>query len=454
MLTCAKCKLLDSHIERLELRIKELEDRLNTNSGNSGLPPSGDFKKKKQKQKKQSRVATGRSPGGQPGHKGHYRSLAEHPDRIITVSFPEYCECGGEVIGNKAKPQRIQKVELPEIRPEVTEYRLLSGRCKCCGKKVAGKLPAGVTADLLGDHTKAVITMLTGHYKNSRREVLSMMKDIFNVNISLGLIPKTEARVSARCEGAYGNLEDTLAEEALAQMDETVNNYRGHKGWTWIFATACMTILKWRDSRGKKVLQEILPEYHGYVVSDRYAAYNHFDARNRQVCWAHLLRNFEKFAGSSFPEVREFGKLLVFYTSRLFAIYRGYRRQVLDRTYFIRHVKKIRRRLYKYLHGISAQSESEYIRRQANNILKCEDMMWCFLQDIENIPLTNNHAEQEIRRFVIHRKTSFFTWSKTGQEYLERMLSIIQTCKKRGLNPTTVLYDLIRGNIQTIPAAA
>ncbi len=451
---CSRCKVLEEHINKLEIRINELEDRLNNNSGNSSLPPSSDFQKRSKKNKKnKDRISSTKKVGGQLGHKGNHRKLVDNPDETISIKPSDICECGGDIVVDDSNPHKIQKIEIPKIKPHVTEYRLLRGECSCCGKRINASLPDGVTPDLLGNNAKSIIAMMTGYFKNSRREVVDIMRNIFNLEISLGLVSKTEERVSDKCETAFNELKDSLSDLEILHIDETSNNYRGKMGWSWIFANPFTTLLKWEVSRSKKVLEKILPDYHGYVISDRYAGYNYFDSSNRQICWAHLLRNFEKFSDSSFPEVREFGSLLVFYTKRLFIIYRGHKKGILERQYFVRHANKIRKRLRRYLHRISAESSSEYIRRQADNILKYEDMMWLFLQDIENIPLTNNHAEQEIRRFVIHRKNSFFTWGIVGQQYLERMISIFQTCKKRGLNPADVLRNLIQENIKIIPAA-
>lgn len=440
---------LRKYIIMLETRISDLEDKLNTNSSNSGMPPSSDIRKKKSKSTSGNKSL--RKPGGQIGHKGNYRKLEANPDRIIVIEAPETCDCGGSTLPMNVEAQKIQKVEIPPIKAEVTEYHLKKGVCSCCGRSVSASLPDGVSRDLLGNNAKSIIAMLTGYYSNSRREVQSIMKDIFNLTISLGLIPATEKRVSNKCEQAYNNMKDSLSDDAIIHMDETVNNYRGKKGYSWVCASALTTILHWSDSRGKKVIEGLFPDYHGYVVSDRYAGYNYFSSSNRQICWSHLKRNFEKFASSTFKEVKLFGELLVSYTNRLFTIYRGYKEGKLPRSYFIRQIGKIRRRLYKYLHCISCQCESVYLRKQANNILKCEDMMWRFIDDVENIPLTNNHAEQQIRRFVIHRKVSFFTWSKTGQEFLDRMLSIFETCKKRHLNPAETLRGLISENIKLLP---
>ncbi len=78
---CERCNILGGYILKLEVRIKELEDRLNNDSNNSSMPPSSDFKKKKPQAK--SKPASSLKPGGQPGHKGNYRKLEENPDSIL-----------------------------------------------------------------------------------------------------------------------------------------------------------------------------------------------------------------------------------------------------------------------------------------------------------------------------------------------------------------------------------
>lgn len=442
-------KIFPELVSQLEKRVKELEDKLNSNSSNTSLPPSISLKKKKLKKK-----STGNNIGGQPGHKGTSRHFSDNPSKIENIYPSDYCNCGTKISFNSSNYTRHQKIDLPKIEPFITEYRLHSGYCSCCRKRVRGSLPPNVSKDLLGDNTKTIISVLTGYFKNSRREVKSILSDIFNLDISLGLLSKTEERVSERCSKSYDDLESNLSYSKMVHIDETSNNYKGNKGWTWLFATSLSTLVKWTESRGTNVVKNVFPEFDGIVVSDRYGAYNYFDSDQRQICWAHLLRNFEKFENSSFPSIKKIGIKLKKQGNQLFSFYHSYQNKNLSEYMFLKKAKKIRGQIYSYLLKLETLSESDQIRRIAKNIIKCEGMMWTFFNEPSSIPLTNNHAEQQIRRFVIQRKNSFFVCSERGKRFNERMLSIYQTCQKRKINPFTVLSEIVSGHRELIPQAS
>lgn len=154
----------------------------------------------------------------------------------------------------------------------MTEYRLQKGRCKVCNRRISASLPKGVTRDLLGPNAKAVISSFTGFFINSKREVQQILSNIFNLNVSLGLISNTEHRVSKKCVSEYEKIKEELQESEYLHIDETGHRNQGKRGWSWVMTNKALTLLKVTESRGKKVLKELLPEYNGIVVSDRYAA--------------------------------------------------------------------------------------------------------------------------------------------------------------------------------------
>lgn len=123
-------KLLQQEINQLKHENALLKDKLNINSTNSSLPPSSDLKRPKKEY-----VPTGRKRGGQPGHKGTNRKLVDVNlvNKVESVLPQSKCDCGGEVVVDYSNPWRHQKFELPKIMPEITEYQMYFGKCKCCG---------------------------------------------------------------------------------------------------------------------------------------------------------------------------------------------------------------------------------------------------------------------------------------------------------------------------------
>lgn len=428
-------QLLDI-IEKLSHRIVALEERLDTNSSNSSLPPSRDI----YKAKRYDRPKSGRKPGGQPGHTPSSYKL-QPADEIINV-MPLECSCGSTDFIETGHYRPEQKIEIPAIKPYVKEYRLYDAHCISCGKARRAKLPEGVGPDLLGSHAKSIISAFSGFFQNSKREVQGIMRDIFNLPISLGLVSKTEGRTNKALRKNYDELVEQAEESANLHMDETGHRCRGERGWAWVFTNKDLCVFKLSDSRGKCVLESMFPEYEGYVNSDRYAVYNHFDESKRQLCWAHLRRDFTRFAHSKYVDIGLIGDNLLKICSAVFGYHSAWRSGEIRHSHYMRKMKRLRNRLWRQLSSVLELRDRERAQRVAKNLLKSFDMMWRFL-DNATLEITNNLAERQIRKYVIYRKKNLFTWSERGNQFIERILSLFMTYKGRQQQPFEVLGSII-----------
>ncbi len=358
------CKNLQQKIEKLEAKIErlereneslkaenkalkienaELKERLGLNSRNLSLPSSRElYKIKKDKPK------SDRNVGGQVGHKGSFRAKMD-ADEVIKVKLSSTCECGGE-IGICGKPYIHQKVDLPEIKPYVVEYQLEHGRCRRCGKRRSSKLPEGVTSDTFGPRVKSIIAAFSGFYKNSKREIASVVNDIFNLNISVGSISNSEHRVASKCKKMYEQIEQEISRSKVLHIDETSHYNKGKLAWCWMFASNTASFVKFTESRGMKVLQSSkFCNRNSLVVTDRYAAYNYFADKNRQICWAHLSRDFERLAHSWNIKVKVLGCYLRNVATELFALKKALLKSEIDVLRFARRARKLRKRTRCYL---------------------------------------------------------------------------------------------------------
>lgn len=445
------CKNLERKIEKLESKIEELEtenkalkienaelrERLGLNSKNSSIPSSKElYKITKDKPKSDMEI------GAQVGHEGNWRPKM-NANEVVKIELPNTCECGGK-IAICEKPYVHQKVDIPEIKPYVVEYQLEHGRCKKCGKRRSSKLPEGVMPDTFGPKLKSVIESLSGFYKNSKREVANIINDIFNLNISVGSVSNSEGRVASKCQEMYEKIEQEVSKSKILHIDETSHYNKGKLGWCWMFTSNIGSFVKLTSSRGMKVLENsAFGRGNDLVVTDRYAAYNYFPSKKRQICWAHLARDFERLANSWNIDVKVLGCYLKDIAIELFALKKALSKDEIDIFRFIRRAKKLRKRMRYYLKEISGLSKAVHATRVAKNIMKSEGMMWKFLDDSENIPLTNNRAEQQIRHIVIYRKNSYFTQSDRGNIFLERITSLYLTWRHRKLNPFHNLLTIV-----------
>ncbi len=442
------CKDLKEKVSKLEeenkvLKIEnaELRERLGLNSRNSSLPTSKELYKI-MKDKPNDESKDNKKVGGQIGHKGNYRAKME-ADEVVRVKLQNTCECGGE-IAICSKPYIHQKVDLPEIKPYVVEYQLEKGRCRKCGKRKTSRLPEGVALDIFGPRVKSVIAALSGFYKNSKREIVKIMSDIFNLNISIGSVSNSEFRVASRCNEAYGQVEDEVRASKVLHIDETGHYTKGKAGWCWMFTNNEASFIKLADSRGMKFLKNsTFSDYKSLVVTDRYAVYNYFSNEKRQICWAHLLRNFERLSNSWNNEVKNLGCGLKDTANELFVLRRALSEDEIDILEFTERAKKLREHIQYYLTKIACILEAKGASRVVKGIIKSEPMMWRFLDDPENIPLTNNHVERQIRHYVVYRKNSYFTQSVRGNMFLERIISLYLTWKQKNLNPFQNLLSIV-----------
>src|SRR5215218_754856 len=184
----------------LQDRIRELEARLGQTSANSSRPPSSD---PPQAAARPKAPPTGRKRGGQPGHRGVHRALlpVEQVDEVLVVG-PEVCwHCQQpfpEATGRwRGRVWRHQVVELLPLAVRVTEYQMVRRRCAQCGKHTRAELPAGVPRGPFGARLTAVIALLSGGYRLSRREVRQLLQDLWQVRVSLGAVVRQEQAQSA-----------------------------------------------------------------------------------------------------------------------------------------------------------------------------------------------------------------------------------------------------------------
>lgn len=421
----------------LALENCKLKDKLGLTSKNSSLPTSKELYKLKR-----DKVKSLRNRGGQPGHPGTTRSKLS-ADEVIELPISDACSCGGHV-KMAPKPYVHQKIDLPPIKPYVIDYHVHYGRCKQCGKRHTASLPQGVTSDTFGPRIKSVISALTGFYKNSKKEVCHILKDIFNLDISIGSISNNEGRVASKCQEAYQAIESDIRESKVLHIDETGHYNSGKLGWCWIFTSPIASLLKLTTSRSRKVLENsgLNPTKH-IVVSDRYAVYNYFPPTHRQLCWAHISRDFERFSHSWHSGVKALGYYLKEIAGELFGLNRAFLNHSIDLFTFLRRIRKLRKRTWYGLKAIARTPDALHASRVARNIMRVESMLWKFCQDPINIPLTNNLAERQIRHYVVYRKNAYFTQSERGNRFLERIISLYLTWRQQKLNPFKQLQSII-----------
>jgi len=283
----------------LQAQVQELVEREKRNSGNSSQPPSSDPPWRQRRQK----PPTGKKRGGQHGHPAHYRRLvpASAVDHVV-VCTPDTCgHCGGhfpQSSPRQRKVRRFQVFELPPIRPEITEYQAEARRCRDCGRRTWGALPAGVNR-CVGPRVQAVAALLSGACRLPRRQTQALLTDLFGVQLSLGTLCALEAETARALAAPYAELASTVPRVPVLGVDETSWKEAGTLHWIWTAVTKQFAFFHVDRHRSRAVFQALLPEAAGtgpVVISDRYSTYGHLPAERRSLCWAHLARDFRAAA--------------------------------------------------------------------------------------------------------------------------------------------------------------
>jgi transposase len=437
-------------VEKLEHENRELRARLNSNSNNSSKPPSSDFKKPK----KNKKPSSGKLSGGQKGHPGHYRELLAESevDEIIECKTFHCCDfCAGEVIP-KDDFIRHQVHELPDIQLEVREYRVAIGRCRGCTRKQLACLPDAMSWGITGPRLTSFMSMLVAKYQLSRRALKEFLEEHFHFCISLGTVFNKQKLVNRVLEEPVRALLPFIKQSQATNIDETSHRQEGQNHWLWTVASKNAAYFKVTKSRGKKVLKELMEDYEHTVISDRYSAYNYFDSSHRQICWAHLKRDFTRLWQKDDKLLSRIGKGLLQCESQLFKLWHQFKKLQITRDELLRQTAPIVRAVGEYLEQGTYTAPELKVAGFCKNLLERFSSLWLFLER-EDVEPTNNHAERCLRFLVIWRKKYFGTQSNYGSEYVARTASLIATSKLQKINPFQYLSLAIKAQFskQKIP---
>jgi transposase len=404
----------------------ELRARLAQNSSNSSKPPSSD---PPSAPLRRSREPSGKPRGGQPGHKKHDRTLLP-PERVLAVQDlkPEACRrCGGALSGVDAEPHRHQVIDVPKVLAMAVEYRQHSLRCDRCCITTQAELPAGVPATMIGPRLQAMVAVMSGAFRMSKRMIEEMLEDFFSVQVSLGTIANTERRTSDALADPFTEAAEAVRADPVVHADETGWRERLKKAWLWVAATPTVAVFLIRRSRGGDVARELLgANFGGTLVSDRWCGYAWVDAARRQLCWAHLKRHFKAFEDYG-PHARRIGKALQRATRKLFHEVHRVRDGTIQHGTFRNNVRPLQRRIESLL-GRGAACPSKKVAGMCREILELRPALWTFLWR-PCVDPTNNHGERVLRHAVVWRKSSGGTDTETGSRFVERVLTVVQTLR-------------------------
>jgi len=408
----------------IEKRVEELEKRLNKNSSNSSTPPSLDntFKKKPKKKKKGEGKKKRR-------RKGYQQKMLE-PTEVKNLT-PEVCICGNTRFDNTSPYYTHQVIELPEIEMEVTHFVLHKGECPCCGKVNKAVVPKEHRTGF-GPRVSGMIAQMAGNMGDSRTLIQDFCSSVLGFHISLGAIQKVIDRASEAIKPHYETIGEEARQASVNYIDETSHRQNEKLQWLWVMANTTVAFFMIHPKRSKKAFEALIKDWMGILVSDGYGVYRKWVGQ-RQTCLAHLIRKATELSESKNPEIAKCGKWSKAELQRLCHMAHSPPTIGQWNAFYARLIRLIS--IY--------EDRKDDAGRFARRLLREIESLWTFLVE-EGVAPTNNHAERMLRFAVLWRKRSYGTRGEKGDRWVERILSLRQTCRLRSKKTYPVLVDALR----------
>jgi len=403
-------RLLRHQLVLLQARVEELEAKLNQNSSNSNKPPSSDspFTVKPEASKKAGKKRT---------RKGS-RQQCLRPTEIVEL-FPSACSCGSASF-HHAEPYYIhQVIELPDIPAHVRHMILYRGHCAHCGKTGKAHIPQHLRSGF-GPRLSAMIVELCGVHGDSRRATQDFLYSVLGVSISQGAIQNVLERASRAIEPHYGAIKAAVHVSTVNHADETVWKQKKSLEWLWLLCNPKAAFFMLHPSRSKEAFSTLTADWRGHLVSDDYGTYVNWE-HGRQTCLAHLIRRAKGLCERKSSPVSKLGTWLLKELTLLCRMARH--PPSIDE--WSTHCARMKRliNLYANQEGEAGQ----LVRRIASELESLR-----FFRHHPGVAPTNNLAERTLRFAVLWRKRSFGTRGDKGDRFVERILSLRQTCRLQG----------------------
>jgi transposase len=426
-------------IAALTARVAELEATLKLppkTPDNSSTPPS------------QGRKANGEDKAKPKGkaHPGAHRPLHPNPTRRREVRAERCSQCEAELSGFPQAPAHAyDRIEIPEITPDVTRVTLYGGVCPGCTRRFKAAPPAGLEpGSPFGPNLRAFVLYLRFGQALPFERLARLMHDLFGLEISEGALVNLLEDSAPAFAAQSGRIKQHLLSGPVVASDETSVRVGKTTFWTWVFHHADSACFVIRPSRGKAVVAEFLGEVRPqFWISDRFGAQSGWAAKAHQVCLAHLLRDIQ-YAHDAGDDA--FAPGLTRLLQR--AIRLGRRRPRLSDGTLAAYHCRLQSALDDLLRIVPDTRPGRKLQRL---VKRCRQNLFVFVTHRDVSP-TNNGSEQALRPCVIFRKVTNGFRSRWGADLYADMRSVIETARRRGLGLLRALQLTLQG--QPLPVAA
>lgn len=350
---------------------------------------------------------------------------------VELLHIPLCCpECGHHEIhrnGWTTKTVEDLKFSMSGIKKWVIQYRFIRYRCSNCHVSFFS-FDRPWSRSQYGPNLRSYILYHVIELRISQNAVSRSLAQLFGIIISRNLILDQKSRGSKIYLGTYEKILSHLVTGKFVHADETKISIDSHDAYVWVFASHDAVAYVYTESREGGMVQELLKNLKGVLISDFYSAYDSIDCP-QQKCLVHLIRDLnddffkQPFNGELESIVLEFSELLK-------SIIETVDRFGLKSRYLAKHKKHVDR----FNRSISGRKFStEVAIKYQKRFNKYANKLFTFL-DYDNVPWNNNNAEHAIKPFAMLRHVFRGLSTPKGiREYLV-LLSVEETCKYRGIS--------------------
>ena len=417
-MVCEDCRRLAEQLEAALKRIEELERRLLAYE-NAHTPPSRRYKPRQP-------PAVGGKRGAPEGHDGATRPTPE-PTHWVEHVLKRCEHCLG-LLGKPDTFERRLEEEIPEPQPiEVTEHLIWHYTCPHCGRQNSAEIPA---LGRFGPRTCAHVALLKFDDRLPHVKVVQALSRQFGLTMTPPTVLRITQRVADATRVSYETLLTQILQQPYIHIDETPLRVSGRTFWVWIFCTPQMTLYVIRPSRGRNVVQDILHDYKGTIVTDGYKVYEGIGGA-QQRCWAHLLREAEFLASR-----HDTAKLILEQLRQLYRDARALAKRRIDR---VKVHDALVLRMQQLIDLCGAYKEL----RKFATLLKNGIHAWFIAILHKGVPLTNNLAERQLREIVVQRKIFGTLRTDVGCTTLETIMSMLMTWRQNARDVFQELTQLL-----------
>jgi transposase len=284
----------------------------------------------------------------------------------------------------------------------------------------------------------------------SRRDTAELLRELFGAELSTGTIDAIVQGAGEALEEPHARLRDRVRSAPAVNIDETGWRTAGGRRTLWGALTGREALFRIAPDRHQREAEALLgPDFSGVACSDRWWAYDYLDPERRQLCWAHLIRDFTAHS-EGLGAQKQFGLAGLEIAERMFGVSDEFRRDG-DRPRLLERIGPLKEELRALLaQAALGSAKTKRYRIFAGNLLKRWPALWTFTS-VPGVEPTNNHAERGLRGAVIYRKLSLGSQSNQGEHTIERLLSASVTCRLQRRSLFAYLTDVLSAKIRGAP---